>query len=53
MEGKDIENYAILDDDSDMLPEQMSHFFLVDGWFGLTPNHLYRINRLFNKEECF
>lgn len=50
MEGLDIENYAILDDDSDMLPEQMSHFFHVDRYYGMSPNHLYRINRLFNKE---
>lgn len=50
MEGKDIENYAILDDDSDMLPEQRPHFYLVDGWFGLTPNHLYRINILFEEK---
>jgi hypothetical protein len=48
MVGFNIENYAILDDDSDMLEEQMKHFFLVDRWYGLTPNHLYRINRLFN-----
>jgi hypothetical protein len=46
----DVESYAILDDDSDMLPEQLSTcFFQVDGYYGLTPNHLYRINRYFNK----
>jgi hypothetical protein len=44
----DVEQYVILDDDSDMLPEQKATcFYLVDGWFGLTPNHLYRINRYF------
>jgi hypothetical protein len=48
--NKDVEDYAILDDDSDMLPEQLStRFFQVDGWYGLTPNHLYRINLYFNK----
>jgi len=46
--NKDIEKYAVLDDDSDMLPEQLSTcYFQVDGWYGLTPNHLYRINRYF------
>ena len=41
--------YAIIDDDSDMLPEQMSSFFHVDGYYGLTPNTLYRIKRHFDK----
>ena len=46
----DIEMYAILDDDSDMLPEQLhTNYFQVDGYFGLSPNHLYRINRYFTK----
>lgn len=44
-----IEAYAIIDDDSDMLPEQMSSFFHVDRYYGLTPNHLYRIKRHFDK----
>ena len=46
----DVKKYAILDDDSDMLPEQLhTCYFQVDGYYGLTPNHLYRINRYFNK----
>ena len=40
--------YAIIDDDSDMLPEQMPYFFLSDGYCGLSPNICYRIKRLFN-----
>jgi hypothetical protein len=44
-----IEKYAIIDDDSDMLPEQMDSFFLVDGYYGLTPNILYRIKRHMDK----
>lgn len=45
-----IESYAILDDDNDMLPEQLSTcFFQVDGYYGLTSNHLYRIHKYFNK----
>jgi len=46
----EVKDYAILDDDSDMLPEQFSRFHHSDPWFGLTPNHLYRIERQFNRE---
>lgn len=46
----DVEKYAIFDDDSDMLPEQLNTcYFQVDGYYGLTPNHLYRIDLYFNK----
>jgi hypothetical protein len=44
-----VTDYAILDDDSDMLPEQFIKFHHCDPWFGLSPNHLYRIDRQFNK----
>lgn len=44
-----IEKYAIIDDDSDMLPEQLDSFFHVDGYYGLSPNTLYKIGRHFNK----
>ena len=44
----EVEDYAILDDDSDMLPEQMDKFYHCDGYFGLSPNHLYRIGRAFD-----
>lgn len=45
-----VKYYAILDDDSDMLPTQLSTcFFHVDSYYGLSPNHLYRINRYFDK----
>jgi len=43
-----VDDYVILDDDSDMLPNQFCKFHQCDSWFGLTPNHLYRINRQFN-----
>lgn len=46
-----IEDYAILDDDSDMLDEQFEKFHHCDGWFGLSPNHLYRIKRMFDKNS--
>lgn len=45
----EVEDYAILDDDSDMLNEQFSKFHHCDGWFGMSPNHLYRIERQFSE----
>ena len=48
-----IEDYAILDDDSDMLPEQFVKFHHCDSWFGLSPNHLYRINRQFESKNTY
>lgn len=44
----DVEDYAILDDDSDMLLGQFVKFHHTDSYFGLSPNHLYRIDRQFN-----
>jgi len=46
-----IEKYAIIDDDSDMLPDQMTSFFKTDGYCGLSPSVLYRIKRHFNNED--
>jgi hypothetical protein len=47
----EVEDYVILDDDDDMLPHQFKKFHHCDPWFGLTPNHLYRIGRQFNNES--
>ena len=44
-----IEKYAIIDDDSDMLDEQMPNFFHTDGYCGLSPNVLYKMKRHLNK----
>lgn len=44
----EVVDYVILDDDSDMLPEQFTKFHHCDPWFGMSPNHLYRIKRQFN-----
>lgn len=41
--------YVILDDDSDMLYWQREHFFLVDGYAGLTKNIAYRVINYLNK----
>jgi hypothetical protein len=45
----EVGDYAILDDDSDMMEHQFKKFHHCDGWFGMSPNHLYRIGRQFNK----
>jgi hypothetical protein len=49
----EVVDYAILDDDSDMLPEQMKKFHHCDGWFGMSPNHLYRIERQFQGKSNY
>ncbi len=41
----DFYRYAIIDDDSDMLLKQQSHFFQTDNWSGLTPTTCYKIKR--------
>lgn len=41
----DFYNYAIIDDDSDMLLGQQNHFFQTDSYSGLTPNTCYKIKR--------
>lgn len=46
----EVEDYAILDDDSDMTEEQFAKFHHSDPWFGLNPNHLYRINMQFENK---
>ncbi len=49
----DVEDYAILDDDSDMLDHQFEKFHHCDSWFGLSPNHLYRIQRQFEGKSNY
>lgn len=49
----EVIDYAILDDDSDMTEEQFAKFHHCDPWFGLTPNHLYRINRQFENKSNY
>lgn len=50
VQGFDFYRYAILDDDSDMLLWQASHFFLVDRYAGLSPNTCYKITNFFTHE---
>lgn len=47
----EVKDYAILDDDSDMMEHQFEKFHHCDSYFGMTPNHLYRIMRQFKSEN--
>lgn len=49
----EVEDYAILDDDSDMMKHQFCKFHHCDPWFGLSPNHLYRIKRQFDGHSSY
>ncbi len=46
----DFHDYAIIDDDSDMLLWQQQHFFQTDSYSGLTPNTCYRVKRFLTKK---
>ena len=48
-EKHEIESFAILDDDSDMLPEQMNNFIHVDGQVGLTDRDVLTAIKILNK----
>lgn len=43
-----FKSYVILDDDSDFLLNQASHFFLCDTYTGITSTLVYRIKRFLN-----
>lgn len=45
------DDYIIFDDDSDMLLWQKDNFIHVDGYFGLSPNHVYRAKRAIKFES--
>jgi hypothetical protein len=44
----EVENYCIIDDDSDMLEEQLSHFLRTNYHEGLTKNHIVLIKNILN-----
>lgn len=45
---EEVFKYIILDDDSDMLEEQkVKNFIHIDNYYGLTPNHIYKIKNYF------
>lgn len=48
-EKNEIESYVILDDDSDMLPEQMNNFIHIDGQVGLTDKDVFRAIEILNR----
>jgi hypothetical protein len=44
----EVENYCIIDDDSDMLEEQLSHFLRTNYHEGLTKDHIVLIKNILN-----
>ena len=48
-EKHEIESFVILDDDSDMLPEQMNNFIHVDGQVGLTDRDVFTAIEILNR----
>ena len=44
----EVEDYVILDDDGDMMDHQFDRFHHCDSWFGMSPNHLYRMGMYFD-----
>jgi HAD domain in Swiss Army Knife RNA repair proteins len=48
----DYHDYAIIDDDSDMLLWQKDNFFQTDTYAGLTPNICHKIKRFFEKKPA-
>ena len=48
-EKNEIESFVILDDDSDMLPEQMNNFIHVDGQVGLTNKDVFTAIEILNR----
>lgn len=49
-EHPEIENYVIIDDDSDMLPMQMSHFVKCDGKCGFGDAEYVRCRKILEME---
>lgn len=45
----EVEKYAILDDDSDMLPEQFPNFFKCSWEEGITPEIIKRVRKHFGE----
>ena len=48
-EKHEIESFVILDDDSDMLPEQMNNFIHIDGQVGLTDRDVLAAIEILNR----
>ena len=43
LDSHDVEKYAIVDDDSDMLDHQLRYFIQTEMMYGLTDNLAYRL----------
>lgn len=51
-EHQEIENYVILDDDSDMLLSQKDHFIKTDSESGISEEDVKRAIEILNKTSC-
>lgn len=49
LRNNEVESYVIIDDDSDMLPEQMASFVKTDFRYGLTWNDAEKCIQILNK----
>lgn len=47
----EVNNYVILDDDSDMLPEQKEFFVHCDGRLGVSSANYFEMMKLFGRDE--
>lgn len=52
-EHDEVENYIILDDDSDMLDEQLLHFVQTDTYEGITDREMKLCVSVLNNEEIY
>lgn len=50
-EHTEIKYYVIIDDDSDMLPEQMDHFINTDTVVGFTLNEFSKFEKIFMSDK--
>lgn len=50
-EHPEILYYVIVDDESDMLPEQMGHFIMTNGDTGFNLSEFKRFEEIFNKDN--
>jgi hypothetical protein len=50
---RDVTNYIILDDNSDMLDSQKFHFVQTDEWNGLTAQNYWQMEKIFRKDPNF
>lgn len=50
-EHPEIENWVIIDDDTDILPEQAYRFVWINNYYGLRPGDLHNVQNIFDVWE--